>query len=55
MYVFDITYSTKFWQDKTLANQLFQSFGEKNVGNFIYLTFSYLSEPGIWLSKILCE
>ena len=29
-------------------NQLFQSFGKENVGEFIHLTFKYLSESGIW-------
>ena len=29
-----LSYSTEFWRGKTLANQLFQSFGEENVGEF---------------------
>ena len=35
-----IPYSAKWWQGKTLANQLFQSFGKENVGEFKLLTFS---------------
>ena len=37
---------------KALVNQLLQSFGEENVRKF---TFSYLSESGIWLGKILAN
>ena len=33
-----IPYSAKLWQDKTLANQSFQSFGEENVGKFTLAT-----------------
>ena len=29
-----ILYSAKWWRGKTLANRLFQSFGEENVGEF---------------------
>ena len=34
-------------------NQSFQSFGKENVGKFTIANISYLSESGIWLSKIL--
>ena len=33
--------STKNWRDKTLVNQLFQSFGEENVGKFTIANISY--------------
>ena len=36
-----IQYSVKIWQDKTLANQSFQSFGEDNVGKFIIARVKY--------------
>ena len=53
MKIFTILYSTKQWQRKILANQSFQSFGEKSFGEFKLLTFSKLSGSGIWLGKIL--
>ena len=43
-----VPYSTKFWQ----INH-FMSFGKENVGGFTIANVSYLSEPGIWLGKIL--
>ena len=46
-------YSTKFQWGKTLTNQLFQSFGKENFGEFTIATISYFSESGIWLGKIL--
>ena len=36
-----LPYSAKFWQGKTLADQLFKSFGEKNVGEFTITNISY--------------
>ena len=33
--------STKNWRNKTLVNQLFQSFGEENVGKFTIANISY--------------
>ena len=53
--MFSILYSAKCWQDKTLANQSFQSFGEENIGEFTIATISYYSESGIWLGKILAN
>ena len=35
-----IPYSAKRWQGKTLANRLFQSFGEENVGKINLLALS---------------
>ena len=43
----------KFWQGKTLANQLFLSFGEENVGEFTVASISYFSESQFWLGKLL--
>ena len=37
---------------ETLANQLFQSFGEENVGEFAIANVSYFIEPG---GKILAN
>ena len=48
-------YSTKFWQGKTWANQLFQSFGKENIGEFTIANISYFSESGICLGKILAN
>ena len=48
-------YSVKLWWGKTLANQLFQGFGEENVGEFTIANISYFSESGIWLGKILAN
>ena len=31
---FQIPYSAKFWQEKTLAKRSFQIFGEENFGEF---------------------
>ena len=41
-----IPYSAKFWWDKILANQSFQSFGKENVGKFTIVNISYYSESG---------
>ena len=38
-----------------LANQLFQSFGEENVGEFTIANIKYFSESGIWLGKLLAN
>ena len=38
---------------KTLANRLFQGFGEENVGDFTIANVSYFSVSGIRLGKIL--
>ena len=51
-----LSYGTKTdWnrivQNSGGVNRSFQSFGEKNIGKFIRLAFSYLSESGIWLGK----
>ena len=48
-----IPYNAKFWQGTTLANQLFQSFGKENVGEFTIANVSYFSESRIWQDKIL--
>ena len=45
----------KFWQGKTLANWLFQRFGEENVSEFTIANVSYFSKSGIWLGKILAN
>ena len=52
-----IPYSAKFWRGKTLANRLFQTFGEENVGELTIANniISYFSESGIWLGKILAN
>ena len=35
-----VPYSAKGWRGKTLANQLFHSFGQENIGKFKLLNFS---------------
>ena len=46
-----VPYNAKFWWGKTLANRLFLSFGEENVGEFTIANVSYFNESGIWLGK----
>ena len=50
-----ITIWQKILLGKTLANRLFQSFGEEIVGEFTIANISCFSESGFWLDKTLAN